>query len=424
MAAVILVVDDSEVVRRLVEWELKDIGYDVVVASDGRSGLKLAKKVNPDLVILDVQMPEMDGYEVCRQLRKTLTTTRVPIIMLTSLSDLSNMQEGFAAGADDYITKPFKPVELRMRVESLLKRAGLAGKPSEMDQLSEIITVFSLRGGSGCTSLAVNLAVGLSEMWGSASVLLDLALPIGACDILLNLKSAFNLSTLAKHDINDIDQDLINGHLTAHSTGLRVLNGTMNPADAELINENVVSLLLDHVQKLAKYIVIDTAHDLSPSTLAALDAATRIIMPITPDIISLRSTKSVLRIFDSLGYPQDKIDIIVNWTFPQDGIDRKRIEQSLGRPVLSVIPFTPTMWSKAINLGKPVILDNPESPLTVMLENMVWYLSTESDHSSKDASRTELWRRVAKRRWKKRADQTETMLEQKKDSRKVAQPHE
>ncbi|MEO8394571.1 MAG: response regulator [Chloroflexota bacterium] len=407
MTATILVVDDSEVVLKLVQWELKDAGYRVATAQDGRAGLKVAKQVNPDLIILDVQMPEMDGYEVCRQLRKTSTTIHVPIIMLTSLSNLSNMQEGYAAGADDYITKPFKSLELRMRVESLLRRARLSNEPDFTEPISQVIAIFSLRGGAGCTSLATNLAVGLSQMWGSSPALLDLALPTGACDILLDLKPVYNLSALVHHEISDFDEDLINEHLTLHSSGLKVMSGIVNPADSELVNENMVSLLLDHIQRLAPYVLIDTSHDFSPSTLAALDAATRILMPITPDIISLREAKSALNIFQSLGYLHDKIDIIVNWTFPQNGIDRPAIEKALGRPVLSVIPFTPGLWSKAINMGQPVILDNPASPLTMKLENMVWYLSTEVDHASKRSDRSEMWKRVAKRRWKKRADETE-----------------
>ena len=414
MSSRILVVDDSEVVLKLVEWELKEAGYRVAVAHDGRTGLKMAIQAQPDLVILDVQMPEMDGYEVCRELRKTYTTTHIPIIMLTSLSNLTNMQAGYEAGADDYITKPFKPLELRMRVESLLRRATFGGEPSSTrQQLCQIIAVFSLRGGAGCTSLATNLAVGLGEMWGSGPVLLDLALPAGACDMLLDLKPKFNLSSLAHYEISAFDEDLITAHLTPHASSVKLMGGLTNPADAELVTENLVSLVLNHVEKFSQYVVIDTSHDFSPATLAALDAATRIIIPITPDIISVRATRYVLNIFQSLGYPQDKIEIVINWTFPQDGIERQAIERSLGRPVLSMIPFTPSVWSKAINLGKPAILDNPASPLVVMLENMTWYLSADTDRSSKRSDRSEMWKRVAKRRWKKRANETETMLDKK-----------
>lgn len=410
MAATILIVDDSEVVVKLVQLQLSSAGYNVVSARDGLSGLKLAKKTEPDLVILDVQMPEMDGYEVCRQLRKRRATSRTPIIMLTSLSNISNMQTGYEAGADDYITKPFKPLELQMRVEAILRRAAQAGDPESLVPETQTIAVFSLRGGAGCTSLATSLAAGLSQMWKVSATLLDLALPTSACDILLNVHAEHNLGTLAHHEISTLDEDLIIAHLTDHSSGLRLLPGILDPVDSELVNENLVSLLVDHVQKLSPYVVIDTGHDFSPATLAALDAANLIVMPITPDIISARSARAAMRIFNSLGYARDKVEVVVNWTFPEDGLDKDRIEKFLDHPISSIIPFTPGAWSRAINLGEPAILADASTPLVRMLENMVWHFSREADRSSTGIERTEMWRRVAQRRWKKRADQVEQKL--------------
>ena len=412
MTATILIVDDSEVVIKLVQFQLTDAGHKVITARDGLSGLKLAKKTSPDLIILDVQMPEMDGYEVCRQLRKYQTTRRIPIIMLTSLSNLSNMQTGYEAGADDYLTKPFKPQELQMRVESILRRTSLPNNATSTEPEAQTIAVFSMRGGAGCTSLAVNLAVGLSQMWGTPTALLDLALPSGACDMLLNLHPEYTLSRLVHHEISGLDEDLITAHLTEHASGLKLLAGILDPADSELLTENVVSLVIDHVQKFSRYVVLDTGHDFLPATLAALDAATQIIIPITPDIVSARATKAALKIFDSLGYMRDKTEIIVNWTIPHDGIDKLHMEKFLDHPVSSVIPYTPEYWSKAINLGQPVILGDPTSPLISMLENLVWHYSTEADHSNKGQERTDMWRRVAKRRWKKRADEVEMKLKQ------------
>ena len=126
MTHTILVVDDSEVVRKLVQYQLSDAGYTVLMAADGATGLKMVKDNKPDLVILDVQMPEMDGYEACRRLRQIHGLSHTPVIMVTSLSNIASMQAGFEAGADDYITKPFKPAELQMRVNAILRRAAVS----------------------------------------------------------------------------------------------------------------------------------------------------------------------------------------------------------------------------------------------------------------------------------------------------------
>ena len=105
----ILVADDEASIRRILETRLKMIGYDVVTASDGEEAIALFNKQTPDLIVLDVMMPKLDGYGVTREVRRT---SDVPIIILTALSDVSERITGLELGADDYVTKPFSPKEL------------------------------------------------------------------------------------------------------------------------------------------------------------------------------------------------------------------------------------------------------------------------------------------------------------------------
>ena len=115
----ILVVDDEVAVRRILKTRLDMIGYNVVTASDGKEALKIFAEEAPDLIILDVMMPEADGYYVCQQLRKE---SNVPIIMLTALGDVADRITGLQFGADDYLIKPFSPKELEARINSILRR--------------------------------------------------------------------------------------------------------------------------------------------------------------------------------------------------------------------------------------------------------------------------------------------------------------
>ncbi len=115
----ILVVDDEAAVRRILKTRLYMIGYDVVTASDGKEALKIFAEEAPDLIILDVMMPEADGYYVCQQIRKE---SNVPIIMLTALGDVADRITGLQFGADDYLIKPFSPKELEARINSILRR--------------------------------------------------------------------------------------------------------------------------------------------------------------------------------------------------------------------------------------------------------------------------------------------------------------
>ena len=115
----ILVADDEASIRRILETRLKMVGYNVVVAEDGEEAVEVFNKTNPDLVVLDVMMPKMDGYGVTREIRRT---SDVPIIILTALGDVSERITGLELGADDYVIKPFSPKELEARVKAVLRR--------------------------------------------------------------------------------------------------------------------------------------------------------------------------------------------------------------------------------------------------------------------------------------------------------------
>jgi DNA-binding response OmpR family regulator len=123
----VLVVDDEPEAVELVAFNLKGAGYDVTTASDGAEALNKARRIQPNLVILDVMMPEIDGMEVCKLMRRDPATSSIPIIMLTAKASEVDRVLGLELGADDYVVKPFSPRELVLRVKKLLER----GKPAE-----------------------------------------------------------------------------------------------------------------------------------------------------------------------------------------------------------------------------------------------------------------------------------------------------
>lgn len=118
----ILVVDDEESLTDLVSSALRFAGYDVTTESNGYDALRAIKHRTPDLVVLDVNMPEMDGFEVCRRLRRD--GLDIPVIFLTARDDIEDLRMGFRQGGDDYLTKPFSLEELGLRIEALLRRAN------------------------------------------------------------------------------------------------------------------------------------------------------------------------------------------------------------------------------------------------------------------------------------------------------------
>jgi DNA-binding response OmpR family regulator len=127
----ILVVDDEAVLVETIAYNLEQAGYQVTTAADGASALEAAHRETPDLIILDIMLPEMDGLEVCRQLRRESNTATTPIMMLTAKGDEIDKVVGLEVGADDYVTKPFGRRELLARVRAMLRRADYVPSTEE-----------------------------------------------------------------------------------------------------------------------------------------------------------------------------------------------------------------------------------------------------------------------------------------------------
>ena len=135
MSKTILVVDDKANIRTLVREYLTEQGYRVVIADNGQNALYIARQEKPDLILLDIMMPEMDGFEFIRRFRKE---SGIPIILLTARLEESDKVVGLELGADDYITKPFGMRELAARIKTVLRRAGKTGQASKVLRVADI----------------------------------------------------------------------------------------------------------------------------------------------------------------------------------------------------------------------------------------------------------------------------------------------
>ena len=134
----ILVVDDEELLVKGIRFNLQNDGYEVIVGYDGLEAVTLAKAQSPDLVILDVMMPHMDGLTACSKIREF---SDVPVILLTAKADDMDKLMGFENGADDYLTKPFNILELKARIRALLRRSGASSQKEEEDKMLTIGTI-------------------------------------------------------------------------------------------------------------------------------------------------------------------------------------------------------------------------------------------------------------------------------------------
>ena len=396
MAARVLVVDDSQVTAKVTQSYLEAAGYVVQTVADGQAALQAAEDHPPDLILLDVVLPGIDGFEVCRRLRKLPATLTTPIIMLTSKSTIADKKVGFEAGADDYLTKPVESDELQMRAAAQLRRAARPSAEAAPATAGRMVAVYSLRGGTGTTSIAVNLALTLARLWQMPVPLLDLAMPVGVCDSMLNLRPPYRLDGLVSKAIDAIDGEVIKSFLTQHSSGVHLLAGLEDPVSAELLTDRVMVLLLESLRQQHPLAVMDTAHDFSPATVAALDQAETVLLTITPDLNSVRLAHAALEVFKALGYDKELL-LTVNCTFSKPGLSRAQIEKALNQPINTVIPYYEGIWTQAINVGAPVLLGPADNALLTAFEDLAWQVSGPVLRQSKPAQPSATWQRVTAR---------------------------
>jgi len=403
MSARVLIIEDDLVSQKLHRKVVESAGHQVTMAEDGLEGLKYAKEQDFDLVISDVMMPNMDGYETCERLRENPKTAQIPILLLTALDNLENKIKGFEAGADDYLAKPYEPDELMARVSVLLRRKTVSAEPRQvLEKKGKVIAVFSLRGGVGVSTIAANTAVGLAQLWGQETALIDLAFTAGQAALMLNLPLRNTWTDLAHIESEEIDQEVLGQTMRQHPSGVHVLSAPRRVEEGELIDALKVNRVIDLLQQSYDYIVLDLPHNFSETSLAGLDLAEEILVVLAPELASVRSIAMALEVFETLEYSRNNIHLILNWVFEHQGLSVEDIQAGLNQEIRTVIPFASNQLVRAINFGAPPVLEEPESPLGVIFEDFAFWVSEDKQKSQRPEEPTEAWKRLAKRMRKRR----------------------
>ncbi len=400
----VLLIDDEPIYYKMIVHALKPHGYEIEYAKTGMDGLKTVPLFNPDVVITDVRLPDLSGYDIAQRLRRDPRFESIPIIFLTSQADLSNKLKAFEVGADDYLSKPFQPEELVARVGMLVRRGEIlrAARTKEFKDQATVIAVHSLRGGVGCTSMALNLAMTLYRMWEKPTLVIDAVMNAGQVALMLNASPLHTWEDLSEMKLNDMDTAVVESLLCKHASGLDYIASPSYPIALDAIEDEIWPLVLDELRKMYEFIVIDTSHDFSNVAIHMLNAADQIVMMISPEMASIRAAVCAVNIYDKLGYPQERIVPVISNPNGQPGIKQAQVEKVLKHPVKYIVPTAPAEFTRAINFGEPLVITYPELPAAVMFEEAAYAFSKESLKNIPPAAPTSVWKRVTSRQSSKK----------------------
>lgn len=357
----ILFVEDEETIRKLVGTYLTRAGYRVDFAVDGLDALRhVGDAGNPDLVLTDVNMPNMTGLDLTRRLRMHHKTARVPIIMLSALKQAEDMLAGYAEGADDYVPKPIELSILAAKIDSLLKRYRAIPK-AEAATPGRVISMLHGKGGVGTTTLAVNVAVALAQPPARVS-LLDLSLDFPTVGVYLNLRPRHTVADFADLQ-GPIDDDTFSHFVVRHQRSeLRVLIGCDSTERAELVTVPAIQQALDRLRASSDYVLVDCSANFGERTLAVLDVAAAACIVSGVNLPSLKASLDCLQVLDKLHYPVERQVLVLNRSTP-GGVTLEQARSFFGRSPDHVIGYS-ELFDGAANAGEPIVLSHPDYPGT------------------------------------------------------------
>ncbi len=357
----VLIVDDNKMALRITTHLFQKADYEVFSATSGGEGLAKATHSNPDLVILDVMMPDMSGLQVSQKLRANPTTATLPVIILSAKGNIDDKLNGFKAGADDYVQKPVDPMELLARAGALLERT----KQTQVKK-GRIIGVVGAKGGVGTTTVAVNIATVLAQQ-GKSIILAELRTHRGTAAPNLNLKLSQDLGDLLAMEPDHISPQDVTRRLGQHKSGLRLLVAPQQGMGQPLTAEHVKTII-EILAAEAEYLILDLTAIAGEGVQQAVDQADHILVVTEPEPISVACAQADLDLLREWG-ALDRTDlVIVSRTQSNTVIAPAKIAKDLGVKIAGVLPPAPQIFYLAASVGNPVVISKPD---TLAADNLV-----------------------------------------------------
>jgi len=361
----ILVVDDDLDALKLIGLMLQGRGYEIIAAQSGPQALAKAAEETPDLVILDIMMPGMDGLEVCRQLRARPATTSLPVIMFTAKTQVGDKVAGFEAGADEYLTKPIHPEELVTRVEALIARSARLKTQAKPVMRAKLIGFLGCKGGVGTSTLAANVAVALARGQASKEQVFLLGFASGAASLPLQLgmQPQQGLEALAERSPQALDAESILSRMDRHTSGVMLLGG---PAQAfgssPSLDPQQAEAVLRRLGEVGDYILVDLGSNLEAMNQRLLRLTNYTFIVTEPQQVAVRLTQSLLDRLDELEIGRHRIGVVLMHKAPSaTSLTKEALEKQLQREIVGVVSPAPELAFQAADQGTPMVMMQTDS---------------------------------------------------------------
>lgn len=371
----ILLVDDMATSTKMMSVILQRANFQVTAFNNPLEALQWLKAPSnrPDLIITDLNMPDVDGIQLVQYTRKLEGLATVPILILSAETDKNRVLASLKAGANDYMVKPVRGPDLVQRVEKLLAAVESDAPGATAATQTVGVSVFSLRGGVGTTTMAVNLALALRQLWGKETVLVDLSPQNSHAALWLGLKPEKTLVP-APANLSEADVDKL---LLKHKSGLHLLPAPEFAYDSAKITDAIVGQLWGILRKKFLFIVVDAGNSVTPASYTAMTHCKKTMLLMAPEKGSVVAAKNAIALAEQLKYDSTNLLLVLNQLTADGGLSQKAVEDAMGRQMAAVIPHDSVGVFEAINSGTPLIEANPMAEASMAIAKLAYELSPD-----------------------------------------------
>jgi DNA-binding response OmpR family regulator len=359
----ILIVEDEPQMLRLLGMTLEKEGYRIVAAQTAAAARAQVQATVPDVIILDVMLPDTSGLQLCRELRQRPATSAIPILMLSALGQVPDKVAGLRAGADEYVVKPIDALELVARIGSLLERTHrMRGEGGA--QQGKVVTFLGSKGGVGTTTALVNVGACL-VVQGKRALAAELRAEMGQMHVMLGLAAGDGMLGLLALDPPHIQAKSITPWVVRHVSGLQVLSAPSGIRPEVRIECAQALAIVAALTSLADTVLIDLPPFPSPEGEAALGVSDRILMTMEPTRLGLEAASVMAAYVKAHARPAADLRVVVINRAPlATPVSARQIQERFGWTVLGGIPPAPDECARAQQLGSPLIQAAPDSTAT------------------------------------------------------------
>lgn len=349
----ILIIEDDFDSLDILRQELLAHDYQVLTATNGVEGLRAAQTEEPDLLILDIMLPGLDGFEVCHRLRTTSQTKELPIIMLSAKAQDNDKSTGLKVGANKYLTKPVNLSQLVASVEQLLARKSPISPTKR-----RAIAFIGSKGGVGTSTVVANIAIALAQ-GGSSVVLIDFCPYLGTVPLLLGLQPEHATSNLPESPGG------LEALLITHESGVRVLPSPQTAEDYRKISPSDVEKLVEELRTMAQYLLIDIPGHPSNITEVALIKCDLVAVVARSSPGSLASIDSTTSLLTKLGIERERLRIVLI-----ESGEPSKMYFKVAFPLFGTLPYDAKGRFEGEERRTPIILAEPNSAMASSLREL------------------------------------------------------